>query len=98
MHCRNYALQPGDCCAGAVEEAKASLIADGLPFGEKVPLGIMVEILSAASLADQFAVEADFASIGTNDLCQYLCAADQLNPAVSSNYQPLSPAMLRLLQ
>ncbi len=82
----------------AVEEAKASLIADGLPFGEKVPLGIMVEIPSAAILADQFAVEADFASIGTNDLCQYLCAADRLNPAVSSNYQPLSPAMLRLLQ
>lgn len=81
-----------------VEAARASLIADGIEFGKKVPLGIMIEIPSAAILADRFAQEADFASIGTNDLCQYLCAADRLNSAVSSNYQPLSPAVLRILQ
>ena len=80
------------------EEAKESLRQEDLPFDPEVKLGIMIEIPSIALLSDLAAREVDFASIGTNDLCQYLCAADRMNPQVAECYQSLSPAMLRLLR
>ncbi len=64
----------------------------------QVPLGIMIEIPAAALCAEQLAREADFASIGTNDLCQYTFAADRMNPAAAQYAHPLSPAMLKLVQ
>ena len=73
------------------------LIAEGLEIPE-VPLGIMIEIPSIAMIAPLAAEEADFASVGTNDLCQYLCAADRMNAAVADCYQSFSPAMLFTLK
>lgn len=57
----------------------------------------MIEIPAIAMVADLAAQLVDFASIGTNDLCQYLCASDRMNPQVTDYYQPLSPAMVRTL-
>lgn len=80
-----------------VQQVKDELTAEGLPFNPNVKLGIMVEIPSIAMVADLAAKEADFASIGTNDLCQYLTAVDRLNPSVSKYYQSYHPAMFRLI-
>ena len=74
-----------------------ALLCEGLDVPE-VPLGVMIEIPSAALTADLLAREVDFASIGTNDLCQYTFAADRMNPAVSQYARPLSAAMLRLMR
>ena len=63
-----------------------------------VRLGVMIEIPSIALMADQIAQEADFASIGTNDLCQYTLAVDRGNPEVADYYQMYSPAVFRLIQ
>ena len=75
---------------------RQALVEEGVAVGN-VPLGLMIEIPAMGLIADLAAQCSDFASIGTNDLCQYLCAVDRMNPAVASGYQSLSPAMLRLL-
>ena len=79
--------------AHSVREA---LVRQGVAIGN-VPLGVMIEIPAAALSADQLAREADFASIGTNDLCQYTFAADRMNPVAAQYAHPLSSAMLRLI-
>ncbi len=81
----------------AVRHAAHTLASDGIPFCQDVPVGIMIEIPSIALMADQVAQEVDFASLGTNDLCQYLLAADRMNPRVASYYQPYHPALFRLI-
>jgi len=63
-----------------------------------VRVGIMIEIPSIAMIADRAAQECDFASVGTNDLCQYLHAADRMNPQTEAYYQSFSPAMFRTLK
>ncbi|MFV0479535.1 MAG: phosphoenolpyruvate--protein phosphotransferase [Anaerorhabdus sp.] len=80
------------------EEEKAKLLAEGATIGEKIELGLMIEIPAAAVLADQFAKVADFFSIGTNDLIQYSMASDRMNEKVSYLYQPLNPSILRLVK
>ena len=79
------------------ESVRQELAAAGVPMGE-VPLGIMIEIPAIAMLAPLAAAEVDFASIGTNDLCQYLCAADRMNASVAAYSQSMGPAMLKTLK
>lgn len=81
-----------------VEEEKKNLSKEGIAFSDTIELGMMVEIPAAAMLADQFAKEADFFSIGTNDLIQYSMAADRMNEKVSYLYQPYNPSILRLVK
>ncbi len=80
-----------------VEKVKENLEKRGCAFDPNVPLGIMIEIPSIAAVADLAAKEVDFASIGTNDLCQYFCAVDRMNDAIGGYYQSYSPAFIRLL-
>lgn len=80
-----------------IAQEGANLDAAGIPWDHHIQVGVMVEVPSIALIADLVADEVDFASVGTNDLTQYLCAADRMNQAVRAYYQEYHPALFRTL-
>ncbi len=80
-----------------VDQTRADLHREGVPFGKDIPFGVMLEVPAAALCIDDLLDEVDYVSIGSNDLIQYLMAADRNNPKVAHLCEPFSPAVFRLL-
>ncbi len=85
-------------CRRIIKECEEELTEQKVPHGSNLPVGIIIETPAAALCAEELAQVSDFFSIGTNDLTQYTCAADRLNPGLSDYFAPHHPAVLRQLR
>lgn len=85
-------------CRAQLDAARAELDAEGIPYRKDIPVGIMVETPAAVMVLDQLAPHVDFFSVGTNDLVQYLMAADRGNPKLQALYSPFQISVLRALR
>jgi len=81
-----------------LEEVRAELKADGIPYNEEIEIGIMIETPAAVMVSRELAKEVDFFSVGTNDLTQYTLAIDRQNPKLDDFYDPHHPAVLAMIQ
>ncbi|MEJ2525091.1 MAG: phosphoenolpyruvate--protein phosphotransferase [Desulfuromonadales bacterium] len=84
-------------CLDVIAEARRNLQEEGLDAPEKIPVGVMIEVPAAVRIVPQLAQRVDFFALGTNDLIQYLLAADRNNPLVNRYYDPLHPAVIQVL-
>lgn len=98
MHPMVTTIAELDEANGIMAEEMAGLTAAGVAVSPSIKVGIMIEVPAAALMADVFAQKVDFMSLGTNDLTQYTCACDRLNPGVKSLYNTCEPGVLRLIK
>ena len=84
-------------CRAVIAEAQRALRRARVPHARHLPMGVMIEVPAAVRLVTRLAKEVDFFALGTNDLIQYLLAADRNNPLVSKYYDPLHPAVLQAI-
>lgn len=85
-------------CKEVIKEAEENLRREKIPFAEDIPIGVMIEVPAAVQMCKFLAVEVDFFALGTNDLVQYMLAADRNNPLVNKYYNPLHPSILQAIK
>lgn len=85
-------------CRKIIKECEEELTGQEVPHGEDLPVGVIIETPAAALCAEELAAVSDFFSVGTNDLTQYTCAADRLNPGLADYFAPHHPSVLRQLR